>query len=135
MAHRGRENADPALIAAIASGLTAEQAGERAGVSVRTVHRRLSGPAFRQEVADARAAMVDRAVGQMADAATAAASTLRTLLGAEAESVRLGAARSIIELGARLREEGDLAERLRRLEEVAERLGASGPAPVARRVS
>ena len=53
----------------------------------------------------------------MADAAGEAAATLRGLLGARNELVRLGAARAILELGVRLREAGELAERIAILED------------------
>ena len=60
--------------------------------------------------------MVEAAVGQLADASTAATATLRKLLAAEAETVRLGAARSILELGTKLRESVEFEERVRALE-------------------
>jgi hypothetical protein len=53
----------------------------------------------------------------MADSMAQAADVLRELLAAESESVRLGAARSMLELGARLRETVDFDERLRAVEE------------------
>jgi hypothetical protein len=67
-----------------------------------------------------RAEMVGRALGKMADGMTEAADTLRALLTAEGESVRLGAARSILELGNKLRESVELEERLSALEQRAE---------------
>ena len=60
--------------------------------------------------------MVEAAVGQLADASTAATATLRKLLAAEAETVRRGAARSILELGTKLRESVEFEERVRALE-------------------
>ena len=48
--------------------------------------------------------MVSTALGRMADGMAEAADVLRGLLNAESESVRLGAARSLMELGAKLRE-------------------------------
>jgi hypothetical protein len=56
----------------------------------------------------------------MADGMAEAADVLRHLLGAESESVRLGAARSLLELGVKLRESVELE---RRMEEVERRLG------------
>ena len=47
---------------------------------------------------------------------TDAADTLRALLSAQGESVRLGAARSILELPLRLREAEELEQRVRDLE-------------------
>ena len=67
-------------------------------------------------MAEARREMVARTVGQLADASSAAAVTLRALLNAEADTVRLGAARAILELGTKLRESEDLERRLSELE-------------------
>jgi hypothetical protein len=61
--------------------------------------------------------MVARALGKLADASTEAVDTLRSLLHAEAESVKLGAARAILELGNKLRDAVEVEERLARLEE------------------
>jgi hypothetical protein len=60
--------------------------------------------------------MIGRALGKMADGMAEAAGTLRELLTAESESVRLGAARSLLELGVKLRESVELEERLAALE-------------------
>jgi hypothetical protein len=116
VAHRGRRNADEALLAALAAGKTSAEAADMAGVSPRTIARRLTDPAFRQRLAELRGEMVSRASGRMADSMTEAADTLRALLQAEAESTRLGAARSILELGNKLRDAVELEERLAALE-------------------
>jgi hypothetical protein len=112
-----RRNADLPLIAALAGGATIESAAARAGVSERTARRRLDEPEFRKQVDEARREMLTRAVGKLADAGTEAAETLRKLLQAESESVRLGACRAILELGTRLREAEELERRLVALEE------------------
>jgi hypothetical protein len=62
--------------------------------------------------------MVQRAAGAL----TAAwLESIKTLLGLQKESVaptvRLGAARAVLELGMKLREHSDMEERLRALEE------------------
>lgn len=106
------------LIAQLAAGATRGEAAKAAGVSERTVFRRWQEREFRWEVATARTALVSMAVGQLADAATEAVRTLRELLRSESDSVRLGAARSILELGARLRESEELAARVDVIEAV-----------------
>ena len=63
--------------------------------------------------------MIGRAVGQLADASTKAVQTLTALLVADSLTVRLGAARSILELGPRLREAVEIEERLSSLEQKA----------------
>src|SRR5262245_50392798 len=108
---------------ALAAGATVCQAAERAGLSVRTAYRRLAEASFRQRVAELRAEMVERAVGKMADGMAEAADTLRQLLRADAESVRLGAARSMLELGNKLRESVELEQRLVELERRLPRKG------------
>jgi hypothetical protein len=114
-----------ALALALASGKTITEAAAAAELSRRTATRRVAEPDFRRRVAEVRAEMVGRALGKMADSMTAAADTLRALLDAEGESVRLGAARSILELGNKLRESVELEQRLADLEQRLAERGAS----------
>lgn len=120
MTASGRRNANERLIAAFAGGSKVEDAAREAGVSESTAYRRLRDADFKKRVADARAAMVSRVVGQLADASTTAAATLRRLLNADSENVRLGAARAILELGSKLREGEELEQRIAALEEAME---------------
>lgn len=117
MPQKGRTDADDALAVALAAGKTAQEAAAAAGLSERTASRRQADPAFRQKVTDLRAQMVGRALGTLADGMAAAARTLRDLLEWESGAVRLGAARSLLELGAKLRDSVELEERVRQLEE------------------
>ena len=112
VAGTGRHNADAALVAALAGGATVGQAATVAGVGERTAYRRLAEPDFRRDMTYARDELLTQTVGRLAEAGTEAVATLRGLLGAESESVRLGACRAILELGAKLRESEELAERL-----------------------
>lgn len=117
MAGGARKNADAALIAALATGETVEKAAATARVSESTAYRRLRDPAFRADVAQARAAMVGQAVGRLSEAMTAAALQLKRLvLQAESEAVRLGACRAILELGSKLRESVELEDRIANVE-------------------
>ena len=118
MAGGDRKNGDPALIAALASGATVQDAARTVGVSERTVYRRRDDPEFARRVAEARAELVARAVALLADAGAEAAATLRALLGEPTPpAVRLGACRAILELGAKLRESEELERRIAALEE------------------
>ena len=115
MIEKDRRKGDSGLIAALAGGATVREAAKLAGVGEATAYRRLDDPDFRRRVADARAERLSRAVGQLADASTEAVATLRALLSAEAETVRLGSAKAILELGAKLRE-SELERRIAALE-------------------
>jgi hypothetical protein len=117
MAASGRKSADAALALALAAGLAVEAAAGQAGVSARTAYRRWADPAFQQRVAELRADMVQRALGKLADGAAAAVDTLRKLLQAKADTVKLGAARSILEQCNKLREAVELEQRLQALED------------------
>ena len=66
MAGRGRESADPLIILALAQGMTIVDAAKAAGVSERTVYRRLDDHEFRLEVAWAQQALVTQALGSLA---------------------------------------------------------------------
>lgn len=113
---------DEALLLALAAGATVEQAARHAGCSVRTVYRRQQDGDFRRAIKETRSRMFERALGRLCHASARAAGTLtRLLASSEVAYVRLGAAKSVLELGARLREGQELEERLaaveRRLEE------------------
>jgi hypothetical protein len=116
MAGNGRRNADEALAVAIASGRTLRDAAAGAGVSERTARRRHEDTAFRARVVELRGAMLQQSLGRMAGGMAEAADVLRGLLKADSESVRLGACRAMLELGVKLRETVDHAERLQALE-------------------
>ena len=102
---------------AVAAGQTLRDAAAAADVSERTAARRWADPGFRDRVGALRSDMAQRALGRLVDGMSEAADVLRQLLAAGSESVRLGAARSLLELGARLREGLELEQRLRELEE------------------
>jgi hypothetical protein len=110
--------ADSTLLLALACGATVEAAARQAGLSQRTVYRRLAQTEFRQRISALRADMVQRASGALTAAATEA---VRTLLALQKDSVaaavRLGAARAILEIGIKMREVADLEGRIAALEE------------------
>ena len=70
MAGRGR--ADDRLLLALAGGAYVEHAAEHAGVSERTVYRRLAEPAFRAEMRAIRREMFEQATARLVAAATSA---------------------------------------------------------------
>jgi hypothetical protein len=118
MSHRGKKGADEALLMALACGATVENAARTSGISVRTAHRRLSAPDFQHRLQDVRGDMVQRAAGLLTAAAMEAIKTLMSLQeSSNPGAVRLGAARTILEFGLKLRESAELAARLTTLEE------------------
>ena len=117
MTNSAKRKGDSLLLAAFASGMTVRDAAKAASVSESTAHRRMRDPTFKRQVAELRAGLIERAAGQLSEAATDAVTTLRALLSASAETVRLGAARAILELGTKLRESVELEQRIAALEE------------------
>jgi hypothetical protein len=93
-----RRRGDHVLVPALARGETIARAAAQAGVSERTVYRRLSEPGFRTQISEARGILIDQATGQLVGATEAAISSLIELLSANAETVRLGgAARALLD--------------------------------------
>jgi hypothetical protein len=117
MADFGRRKGGAALVLALARGLSVAKAAESAGLSERTVHRRLQDPGFRQQINEVRATLVERAAGRLAGGMTAAAATLTKLLTARSETVRLGSARALLELAVKIRESVELESRILALEQ------------------
>ena len=120
MAQKGKRNADHQLLLALACGASVENAARQAGVSESTAYRRLADADFSQRLKDLRADMVQRTAGALTAAATEAVRTLLELQKPSAPpAVRLGAARSVLEIGMKVREVADLEERLAALEQLA----------------
>jgi hypothetical protein len=103
---------------ALAAGCTLAVAARESGAGERTIKTWLRAlPAFPHRVSELRAEMTSRALGRLADNMASAADTLGYLCRkGKSETVRLGAARAILELGAKLRESVELEERLSALE-------------------
>jgi hypothetical protein len=118
MAENGSENDDGelSLILALASGKSVRDAAQASGVSQRTIYRRLDDPAFSSQVQSVRGDMIQQALGRMADGMAEAADVLRGLLKAKGESIRLSAARSLLDLGVKMRTAVDTEARLQALE-------------------
>jgi HEAT repeat protein len=105
-----------AVAVTLASGRSVREAAAGCHTGERTIKRWLNCCAFGRRVHELRADMVNRALGRLSDGMAEAADTVRALLKAESESVRLGAARSLLELGNKLRETVELEQRLAALE-------------------
>jgi transposase-like protein len=118
MPQQGRRSADDLLMLALACGATLENAARQAGISESTVRRRIKDPEFQRKITALRWDMVQRAVGMVT---AAMAESVKTLVVLQKETVpsssRLGAARTMLEIGLKLREQNDLEQRLAALEE------------------
>jgi hypothetical protein len=111
-----RRRAEEPLLTALAAGSPVGQAAKAAGLSPRTVYRRLAEPGFRSRLATARDELASEALSELAGCASEAVATLRRLLLANNEHVQLGAARTLLDQLLRLREALALAERVATLE-------------------
>jgi hypothetical protein len=124
---RGRRGADAALIAALAAGATREDAAAIANVSASTVYRRLGDPEFVAALDARRSDVVETTTARLVAQTTAAVDTLAELLDAEAPSMRLGAARALLEHARRWIDGEDLARRIEAIEAHLARIGDASP--------
>src|SRR5271166_3738990 len=114
----GKRGADPKLLLLLACGASAESAARQTGVSESTVRRRLKDPDFVRKLHKQRAEMHLRIANQLTAAGTEGVRTMVQLMQPNnTGSVRLGAARTVVELSSKVRETADLALRLAELEQ------------------
>ena len=116
MSENTRPTGDVDLVLALAEGASVPEAAERGGLSERTVYRRLEDVEFRRAVSEVRSRVFDAAVGRLAALAARAVSTLERLMLHGEPSVALRAAKTILEIGPRLRAFTELEERVAALE-------------------
>ena len=122
MAHPGRSNADDRLAFELATGKSLRDAAQLANVGAWTARRRWQDAEFRKPVSRLRTDFIAQASGQLANTTNEAVETLKQLLSVEhPPAVRLGAARSIIDLAFCSRELTDLEDRIQNLEDESQR--------------
>ncbi|HYH64128.1 MAG TPA: hypothetical protein VD866_05475 [Urbifossiella sp.] len=115
---------DDALALSLACGATVEAAARQAGVSDRTVYRRLKDPDFQKRIKEARTDLVRRSAGLLSAASGEAVRTLLAMMKESAPpAVRLGAAKAVLELGIKVRELAELEAEVRALEQEVKALG------------
>jgi hypothetical protein len=118
MSQKGRISVDQKLVLALVCGASLESAARQAGISERTAYRRKRNPAFQAQLRAARQEIVQRTATMLTAAATESVKTLLRLQGDGIPyAVQLGAAKAIIDLGARLREHSELYDRVAAIEE------------------
>lgn len=116
--HAGRSAADTALAAALLGGATWDQGAAAAGVSRRTVARRLADPMFRGHLDSLRRNALARAADRLGGLSVAAVDTLEDLLTSdETAPVRLGAARVVLAEAHRFFDVAELDARVAAIEE------------------
>jgi AcrR family transcriptional regulator len=119
MAKIDRKATAEILLTALANGASIENVARKAGVSVRTVYRRLEDPGFRAKLERRRLEAVQRISDVLTSASVAA---IKTLLDIQQDvtapaSVRRAAARDVLELNLRYREIAPLEQRVAAIEE------------------
>ena len=106
------------LAVAVAGGQTVKAAAESCSCSERQGYRISATPEFKSRVSAIRAEMTSQAVGSLSAAASEAVATIRELLASTNEpSVRLNAAKAILNALGPMSELGELRERLATLEQ------------------
>lgn len=116
-----RANVDSLLIVGMATGRPLADVAAEAGVSQRTVQRRMAKPEFQRKVSDLRWQMMKDLSGRLSQVSGKAMERLQSLLEADSENVRLGAARSILDQTLRVREAVDFEGRLQEVEALCDR--------------
>lgn len=103
-----RDGQDEVLVASLAAGLTYDAAGAAAGVSGRTVARRMTDPAFSARVSGARAERVSVLSAQLTDLGGEAIEVVRSCLHAPRPVDQLRAAHVVLSMIVRFRHQSDL---------------------------
>ena len=106
------------LIQTLACGASIEGAARECGASSRTIHRRLADPQFRRRVQQIRSDMMQRIAGSLTAASTEAMRTLIELMKPTSPAtIRLGAARTVLECAMRMNEFTELEDRVAEMEQ------------------
>lgn len=111
---------DEVIIAALASGMSYEQAGEVAGCSGRTVSRRMDEAGFARRVSKRRGERVVAAAGQLTSLSDEAIDAIRGCLEDEDPRVKLAAAKTLLDLAVKFRNSHDLEVEI---DEIRQHLG------------
>ena len=110
------ERKEEQAILALLARPTIGEVASAVGIGDATLRRWLGRPDFRDRYREARRQVLEGAIASLQQAAGEAATTLRALLKAESESVRLGAARAILDQATKGADLLDLEARIAALE-------------------
>lgn len=124
-----KKQADKALVLALATGTTVEDAARQCGVEEKVVRRKLADEKFRKRIVAARATLTERTCGLLTAAGLEAAKAMVELAGAGGPpAVRLAAAKAVLDLGVKLRTVVDLETEVADLERRVDEQEAAGMA-------
>jgi uncharacterized protein YggE len=114
------------FLAALLSESTVQDAAAKAGITARTGHRYLATEEFQKAYKLARKEAVNHAIQMVQSAMTEAIVTLRTIMTdpETPATVRVSAARTILDNGFKAAELEEFGDRIERLEELAEAAGS-----------
>ncbi len=104
-------------IVALLSAPSVERAAKTAGMSRATLLRWMQDEGFKADLTAARRALVAEAISRLQTMLTDATRTLHVLLTCRAPTVRLGAARALVEFAFRAKDAEDFETRLDALEQ------------------
>lgn len=108
------------MVLALAAGKGVQEAAEAAGVSRRTVSRRLADPVFQASLAEARRAVLVESLNLLTSLSARAVQRLGELLKSKDERVCISAARSILLARSRMQADHEFSERIAALERLVE---------------
>lgn len=117
---------DEVIVACLAEGMSYPHAAEVAGVSAKTVQRRMSDGDFRARVSRARAAHVQEIIGRLTGLGAKAVDVFdETMDSTQNGRLRLSAATCVLRSLREYRHHAELEERLKEVEDSTERLLAA----------
>lgn len=107
---RGRKG-ESEFVAAMAIGMSVTASAKAAGIARSTAYERLKEPEVVAMIEEARESVVGQSVGKLANAMGMAVDVLEDLLGNESARIRLDAAKTLMQAGARLQKSPRAAAR------------------------
>jgi hypothetical protein len=108
---------------ALAGGATVPAAAEAAGVAVKTLRRWRKDDRFAARVEAIRADVLSQATNRLTSSMTRAADKLDKLIDAADEKIALQASKSTLEIGLKVRDQLELAQRLKAVEDALKSAG------------
>jgi hypothetical protein len=94
---RGKKDCDEQLVLILSAGGSVSHAAEKAGVSERTVRRRLEDQQFRQRISEARSELIQGAIGRLSMIGRKAVDKLNKLMDDPDPKICLGSSRAVLQ--------------------------------------